>query len=568
MSPRIAAYGGPALILGFMVRLSPAVAFVVAPSPFNGRSRIACEHRRQPTREDAPGLVGAPSAAGADGFSASVVALLAAAGIAALRRGISTTGHARSRPLLAGRHLGPTPAWHLRRRAGPAAEVEPQAPPAKTASSWWDDTVEFWREAEVWDAAPIEEDEAPEAKAVVAQLDKIEALRKELDEKTKTRAYLRERADAAVGGELNKVPVLVFEYWKMRISRVLEKRTVRKGLTGGFSLAYFAFILIFFRTFVPRLLAIQSMDDVFGVANEIGMPSRANLLAALQTLNEYDPFLKIGLYQLAFVLEKVTLVSEILPIQIGLKTIAPLIFGGLLPGALISATCETVGATVTFFLGRGLLTERLREFQFFGGDPLGEAPWFDKVQRAADGDGLRLTLLLRLAHVLPLPFDLYWYILGALPVGVLEFVAAHWVGCLKTAFLDASLGELLLTSATLESGQQQGLVAAEAGGFVVVALLVSTFATKLANELLGLDEDDAASPDAPTEKVPPSGQHEQTANNVASSSSGVANDLPGPEKDDNALLDAPAGKSLTLEELEQTAKDGAGSSSSGVARRS
>lgn len=39
-------------------------------------------------------------------------------------------------------------------------------------------------------------------------------------------------------------------------------------------------------------------------------------------------------------------ISEILPVQIALKTMSPVVFGGLLPGALIAATCETIGATV------------------------------------------------------------------------------------------------------------------------------------------------------------------------------------------------------------------------------
>ena len=29
-----------------------------------------------------------------------------------------------------------------------------------------------------------------------------------------------------------------------------------------------------------------------------------------------------------------------------LKTMSPVVFGGLIPGALIAATCETLGATV------------------------------------------------------------------------------------------------------------------------------------------------------------------------------------------------------------------------------
>lgn len=101
-----------------------------------------------------------------------------------------------------------------------------------------------------------------------------------------------------------------------------------------------------------------------------------------------------------------------------------------------------------------------------------------------------MTLLLRLSHILPVPFDSYWYILGALPVGVLEFVAAHWIGCLKTAFLDASLGLLLLTSVVnFDGAEKQNIIVAESLGFAIVALLVQNFATTLVKDILGLEED-------------------------------------------------------------------------------
>jgi len=144
---------------------------------------------------------------------------------------------------------------------------------------------------------------------------------------------------------------------------------------------------------------------------------------------------------------------------------------------------------VNFFIGRSFFFQRLRDFQLPGEPKLGEAAWFGRLERAAEKEGLKITLLLRLSHILPVPFDSYWYILGALPVGVGEFVVAHWVGCLKTAFLDASLGLLLLTSVVnLEGAEKQNIIVAESVGFALVALLVQTFATGLVKDILGLDE--------------------------------------------------------------------------------
>ncbi|CAE7793543.1 CPK3 [Symbiodinium sp. CCMP2456] len=186
------------------------------------------------------------------------------------------------------------------------------------------------------------------------------------------------------------------------------------------------------------------------------------------------------------------MLTEFLPIQIALKTLAPIIFGGLVQGALASAATETLAAASNFIIGRSFLADKLRGFSVFGSEPVGKASWFYSLERAAKDDGARLTLLLRLAPVLPLPFDSYWYLLGALDVGLGDFAAAHFVGCLKTAFLDASFGMLLLTSVgndgSAVQSQAQQIVLVESIAFAVVAILVSTVATRLISELLGLED--------------------------------------------------------------------------------
>eukprot|EP00913_Durusdinium_trenchii_P035201 g32931.t1 len=170
-------------------------------------------------------------------------------------------------------------------------------------------------------------------------------------------------------------------------------------------------------------------------------------MGILQSIADYDTALKITLYIAAFIVEKLLMLTEFLPIQIALKTLAPIIFGGLV---------------------------QVKE------------------------DGARLSLLLRLSPVLPIPFDSYWYLLGALPVELWDFAAAHFAGCLKTAFLDASFGMLLLTSVgndgSVVQSQAQQIVLVESVAFAIVAVLVSTVATRLINELLGLDEEEPQEP--------------------------------------------------------------------------
>ncbi|CAK9037799.1 unnamed protein product [Durusdinium trenchii] len=385
----------------------------------------------------------------------------------------------------------------VRERLPLRAEVSEATQVKTEEKNWFEQTKDFWDDLEVF--LPMEQDKAPEAVALMNQTKKVERLTEEQEAVLAKKSYLRGKSDEALGDELNKLQDLSYEYWKMRVYRVFSKESVKQGFVSFLTYGNAIFILIFLRTVVPRLLVISSLDDFFGFANEIGVPNRQTLNVSLhssfrgsadviRSLDSYGLPLKVGIYTLAFIFEKLTLISEILPVQVALKTMSPVVFGGLIPGALISATCETVGATVNFFIGRTFFFQRVREFQLPGEPPLGDAPWFSRLERAAENEGLKMTLLLRLSHILPVPFDSYWYIMGALPVGVVEFVAAHWIGCLKTAFLDASLGLLLLTSVVnFEGAEKQNIIVAESLGFAIVALLVQTFATGLVKDILGPD---------------------------------------------------------------------------------
>ncbi|CAE8626759.1 unnamed protein product, partial [Polarella glacialis] len=354
---------------------------------------------------------------------------------------------------------------------------------------WWNETYEFWDALEIWNAIPIQEDSDPAAVAVVQKTDIVMRLGKD---KTKDERAADKELDAAAAA----LPGLMLAYYQMRFTRLFNKRAIKRGFSSTVVYANVALLFAFVRVIAPRLLAANNLDEFFDAAKSLGLPDRATLSGILDSVSAYDTSVKVGLYVLAFCLEKLFLLTEFLPIQIGLKTVAPIIFGGLVPGALASATCETLAALCNFFVGRTFLTERLRSLSFFGSPALGDASWFEALNRRSKDDGFRLSLLLRLAPILPLPFDATWYLLGALPVGTLEFTAAHWLGCLKTAFLDASFGMLLLTSVGLDDSEvkvkAQEIVLTETAAFGVVALLVSTVASKLINEMLDLDGEAAA----------------------------------------------------------------------------
>ncbi|CAE7725988.1 CPK1 [Symbiodinium sp. CCMP2592] len=362
--------------------------------------------------------------------------------------------------------------------------------PGEAVGKWWNETYEFWDALEIWNAPSLREDKRPEAVELSQLLERVNATALKANAET-GEAKTRTRQD--LSDLLELLPSVTIAYYRMRFTSVFDKAPVKRGLSSTAVYANLALLAVFVRVVAPRLLAADNLDEFFEAVQPLGVPDRASLMSILQSVAAYDTVTKIGLYVLAFVAEKLFMLTEFLPIQIALKTLAPIIFGGLVQGALASAATETLAAASNFIIGRSFLADRLRGFSVFGSEPVGKASWFHSLERAAKDDGARLTLLLRLAPVLPLPFDSYWYLLGALDVGLGDFAAAHFAGCLKTAFLDASFGMLLLTSVgndgSAVQSQAQQIVLVESIAFAVVAILVSTVATRLINELLGLDED-------------------------------------------------------------------------------
>lgn len=351
--------------------------------------------------------------------------------------------------------------------------------------------MEFWEALELNGGIPLGDDLHPDAVMLTRQLDKINATLAAYNAAGPGR---RRGASEELGELMIALPPLLWAYYKMRLGRTFNKRAVKKGLSSSVVYSNLFILVIFARVAVPRLLAANTVDELFDAAGAVGIPDRATLGSYLGNLERFDPVLKVACFTLAFIVEKVFMVTEFLPIQIGLKTVSPLIFGGVVQGALAAGFCETLAAATNFAIGKFFLAQRVSDFSLFGGEPWGKAKWFAKISKAAEQDGFKLALLLRLAPVLPLPFDSYWYLLGALPVKFLEFFAGHFIGCLKTCFLDASFGQLLLATVApdneLVKSQAQSIVAAETFAFAVVAVLVSTVATRLINEVLELDTEE------------------------------------------------------------------------------
>jgi hypothetical protein len=106
------------------------------------------------------------------------------------------------------------------------------------------------------------------------------------------------------------------------------------------------------------------------------------------------------------------------------------------------------------------VADKVKGLRLPGQKPIGDAGWFQAIYKRFDSanyprnphgrlvdripEGFKSMLLMRLAPLLPIPVDGHWYVAGTTPVRYWEFFAAHFIGTLKVAILDANLGSLLL----------------------------------------------------------------------------------------------------------------------------
>jgi uncharacterized membrane protein YdjX (TVP38/TMEM64 family) len=266
-----------------------------------------------------------------------------------------------------------------------------------------------------------------------------------------------------------------------------------------------AFVLVFLRLTIPRLLALESMGDVGEFASSMGLPGKAELQSYLAYVEGMNVLTKFGIFTSIFTVEKVLLVGELIPVGIILPTISPALFGGVASGTFVTAVASTLASSVNFYLGREFLTQQVRNFSLPGGRPLEEAGWFKAINRRFDSslfpdafppEGFKAMLLLRLAPLLPIPVDAHWYVAGTTPVKFSEFFAAHFIGTFKVALLDAFLGSLLLQAvqdAEAVAQQTRTALVVETGILLIVSIVVTNIATSVFAQIMteeGVSMDD------------------------------------------------------------------------------
>jgi len=73
---------------------------------------------------------------------------------------------------------------------------------------------------------------------------------------------------------VSKLASMTGDYYKASYVRIMERPAVKEGLPLIFSAGNAAVVLLLVRLLVPRLLAIESMNDIYEFAPELGLPSK------------------------------------------------------------------------------------------------------------------------------------------------------------------------------------------------------------------------------------------------------------------------------------------------------
>ena len=200
-----------------------------------------------------------------------------------------------------------------------------------------------------------------------------------------------------------------------------------------------------------------------------------NLEYILQTADTMDPITKGLLFTAGWTAVKVLCFDAggvILALASGI------LFGGVIPGAIASATAATIGSTVAFTMAKIDSPIRTKALSL-----LEEYPSLRGIERVVARDGVKAVLTLRLAPVLPIPIGMYSYIYGVTNVPVAEFMGGIFLGSLKPYLLDSYIGyfgkEIVQGTTDVTDGGLQDYLLLGALG---ISILIGVFASQLASE--------------------------------------------------------------------------------------
>jgi uncharacterized membrane protein YdjX (TVP38/TMEM64 family) len=198
------------------------------------------------------------------------------------------------------------------------------------------------------------------------------------------------------------------------------------------------------------------------------------LALVLTTADSMDIATKLLLFTAAWTAVKVLCFD---PAGVVLALASGILFGGVLEGALASATAATLGSTVAFGLAKVDSPVRKKALEL-----LEEYPSLRGIEKVVARDGLKAVLTLRLAPVLPaVPIGFYNYIYGVTNVPLPKFMGGIFLGSLKPYLLDSYLGYFgkdVIQGVSDPTGMQDLLLLSALG----ISIMIGVFASQLASE--------------------------------------------------------------------------------------
>lgn len=150
---------------------------------------------------------------------------------------------------------------------------------------------------------------------------------------------------------------------------------------------------------------------------------------------------------------------------------------GLAAGSLYVSIGSTLGATLTFLVGRHLVRGWIIE-------KLGSNLKFRAIDEAVAREGWRIVLLVRLCPIFPFPVTNYGF--GITRVSLKEYVLATWVGMLPATVVLVYIGSLASSLANLGAGGRARTPvewALYAVG-LVMAVVLTIYITRIAKRAL------------------------------------------------------------------------------------
>jgi uncharacterized membrane protein YdjX (TVP38/TMEM64 family) len=201
---------------------------------------------------------------------------------------------------------------------------------------------------------------------------------------------------------------------------------------------------------------------------------RENMTTLLTTADSMDFTTKLMGFVVAWILTKVLCFDAA---GVVLALTSGILFGGVVPGALLSAAAATLGSTVAYGLAKADTPIRRKAEQI-----VRDNPSLRSIDKVVTKDGLKAVLTLRLAPILPIPIGMYNYVYGVTNVKLSDFMLGIFLGSLKPYFLDSYIG--YFGKEVLEGSVGNGANVQDVAllGVFGVSVLIGVFASQLATE--------------------------------------------------------------------------------------